>query len=75
MTKYQNLGGNSGVRAYEISADSIVVEFNDGFKYEYTGAKAGSNNISRMIALAQNGQGLGGYINTHVRKLYSRKFR
>ena len=33
MERYQNLGGNSGVVAYEIGQDFIRVQFSDGSIY------------------------------------------
>ncbi len=76
MTTYANLGGNSGVAAYEIGAGSIKVEeFNDGSVYLYTNASAGYANIQEMHRLARAGQGLSAYIKTTVKKWYASKLR
>ena len=75
MERYRNLSGNSGVFAYELSAGRIVVQFNDGWKYEYTNRSAGSETVSTMHRLARAGRGLSGFISAHVREGYSRKFR
>ena len=75
MERYKNLGGNSGVMAYEIGSDFIRVQFFDGSIYLYTYASAGSHNIEHMKQLARNGQGLNSFINTTVRKAYARKER
>jgi hypothetical protein len=75
MERYRNLGGDSGVIAYEIGADFIRVEFSDRSIYLYTYASAGSHNIERMKQLATDGQGLNAFINTSVRKSYARKER
>lgn len=75
MERYKNLGGNSGVVAYEIGSDFIRVQFSDGSIYLYTYASAGSHNIEHMKQLARNGQGLNSFINTIVRKAYARKER
>ncbi len=75
MDKYLNTGGDSGVVAYEITADSIRVQFSDGSIYLYTCASAGSQNIEKMKQLARTGEGLNAFINTQVRKSYARKER
>ena len=75
MERYRNLGGDSGVVAYEIGADFIRVQFSDGSIYLYTNASAGPRNIEHMKQLASDGQGLNAFINTTVRKAYARKER
>ncbi|MCR4427652.1 MAG: hypothetical protein NUW23_15980 [Firmicutes bacterium] len=75
MERYANLGGDSGVVAYEIGDDFVRVQFWDGSIYLYTYASAGVNNIERMKELARGGQGLNAFINRYVRKAYARKER
>lgn len=75
MKRYKNLGGDSGVVAYEIGSDFIKVQFSDGSVYRYTYASAGSHNIEHMKQLAENGHGLNSFINTTVRYKYSEKER
>lgn len=75
MQQYKNLGGNSGVLAYEIGSDYIKVEFKDSAVYLYTYASAGSQNIEEMKRLAIGGEGLNGFINIQVRKDYESKLR
>ena len=75
MESYRNLGGNSGVEAYEIGQDFIKVQFSDGAVYMYTYASAGGGNIEQMKQLAANGQGLNSFINTVVRNGYAWKER
>ena len=75
MESYRNLGGNSGVEAYEIGQDFIKVQFSDGSVYMYTNKSAGAQNIERMKQLAVNGQGLNSFINTVVRNDYAWKER
>lgn len=75
MERYKNLGGDSGIAAYELSPGTIVVQFKDGWKYEYTSQSAGAAAIATMHRLAASGHGLNGFITTTVRKAYSRKFR
>ena len=74
MERYRNLGGDSGVTAYELGTNSIVVQFKDGWKYEYAGQSAGTAAITTLHRLAKAGQGLNSFISTTVRKSYSRKF-
>ena len=73
MERYSNLGGDSGVVAYEIGNNSITVEFSDGKRYLYTYQSAGSDNIEQMKALAAAGRGLNSFINTNVKKRYASK--
>ncbi len=75
MDTYKNLGGNSGVDAYEIGPDFIKVQFSDGSVYMYTYASAGPGNIEQMKQLAINGQGLNSFISTTVRNDYAWKER
>jgi hypothetical protein len=75
MERYKNLGGDSGIAAYELGAGIIIVQFKDGWKYEYTSQSAGAGAIATMHRLAMAGQGLNSFISKTVRKGYSRKFR
>lgn len=75
MKPYQNLGGDSGVVAYETGADWIEVQFKDGSEYRYTYASAGASNIEHMKMLARQGKGLNSFINTTVRTQYESKRR
>jgi hypothetical protein len=75
MQRYKNRGGESGVVAYDIDAGQIIVEFQDGQRYLYTEDSAGAANIAQMQALARAGEGLGGFINRHVRDHYAKKIR
>ena len=75
MVLYKNLSGNSGVLAYSLEPGSILVRFNDGWEYLYTGISAGMQNIAQMKSLALNGQGLNSFINRVVRNKYASKRR
>lgn len=75
MPAYTNRGGNSGVVAYETTADSITVEFRDGWKYVYDASNPGATTVAHMKVLAQAGQGLNSYISSVVKTRYSRKYR
>jgi len=70
MENYGNLGGDSGVVAYEIGPESIKVKFRDGWIYEYSYRSAGQINVERMKSLARVGQGLNSFINCIVRMGY-----
>ncbi len=75
MERYKNLGGNSGVLAYEIGPDYIKVEFTGGSLYLYNYGSAGSQNVERMKELAIAGEGLNSFINRYVKKAYALKLR
>lgn len=75
MVRYKNLGGNSGVSAYEIGAESITVQFSSGAVYLYTYKSAGNSNIEKMKSLAVAGKGLNSFIMRNVRKGYESKLR
>lgn len=75
MERYKNLGCDSNVVAYQVGADSITVQFNDGSIYVYTSRSAGVANLAELQRLAQAGQGLNSYINRYVRKGYAQKLR
>jgi hypothetical protein len=75
MKRYANLAGDSGVTAYESRATSIVVQFQDGWKYEYTRHSVGAAVVETMKQLAAAGRGLSSFISQEVRDGYARKFR
>ncbi len=75
FTTYENLGGNSGVAAYQIGSEFIRVQFSTGAIYQYTYESAGQNNIEEMKNLAKKGQGLNGYINRNVKYRYAARER
>lgn len=73
MVRYRNLGGDSGVSAYEIGNDFIKVQFSDDSIYLYSYRKPGSIHVEQMKVLAQNGNGLNSYINKKVKYKYEYK--
>lgn len=75
MEQYRNIGGNSGVSAYEIGGDFIKVMFKDGSLYLYNYGSTGQLNIETMKELAIRGTGLNSFISTTVRKNYAAKLR
>lgn len=71
MERYSNLGGDSGVRGYEIGSDHIIVWFKGNTKsYTYSYRRAGSSHVENMNNLAIKGHGLNSYIMRHVKNLY-----
>jgi hypothetical protein len=73
MQRYKNLGGDSGVVAYDIDAGQIIVQFRNGDRYLYTEDSAGAANVARMQELAVAGRGLSAFISQHVHDRYERK--
>jgi len=73
MHRYKNLGGESGVVAYDIDAGQIIVQFRNGDRYLYTEDSAGAANIAKMQELAKAGRGLSSFISQHVHDRYERK--
>lgn len=70
MKRYKNLGGNSGVTAYEIAEDSITVQFNDGGLYLYNHSKPGMSYVNKMKQLALRGSGLNSLISRVIKMNY-----
>jgi hypothetical protein len=66
MERYRNLSGNSGVDAYELGGDFIMIRFRPGVVYWYTAASVGARHLAVLKRLAQRGQGLGTYISQHA---------
>ena len=64
MQPYADINRDSGVKAYRIEDDSIIVKFKTGTNqnYEYTYSSAGSSDVERMKTLAKSGDGLNSFI-------------
>lgn len=73
MERYRDLRGNSGVAAYAIGHDSILVQFKTGHWYLYTYASTGQSDIEHMKRLAAKGERLATFISQHVGKRYAEK--
>ena len=71
LQRYGQARTDSGVRAYALLPDAIVVEFANGAVYLYTAASAGPACIERMHRLARMGRGLSTLINRTVRHRYA----
>jgi len=66
MRPYLNLSGESGVRAYDLGPDFIVIEFHGRDKlYRYTSRRVGREKVEEMKRLAVAGRGLSTFINQH----------
>lgn len=73
MERYRNSSGSSGVSAYEIGSDYIIVKFSGTARtYKYSYRKAGQNHVENLKRLAKSGSGLNSYINIHVKNLYDK---
>lgn len=73
MIRYKNISKNSGVSAYEIGIDYIIVQFIDNRKYRYTYQSAGKDNIEEMKKRAEVGKGLSTFISTTIREKFASK--
>jgi hypothetical protein len=73
MPHYKNLSINSGVTAYEIRDDSIIVEFKSGDKYLYSYDTPGKDAVEAMKVLANKGIGLSTYISKAIKGRYKTK--
>lgn len=73
MRPYKNLRGNSGVEAFEIEADAIVIRFHGGATYRYTHAATGRDEVEEMKMRALAGRGLSTFISQRVGKRYARR--
>ncbi|MGE7777667.1 hypothetical protein ACQKLP_23315 [Chitinophaga sp. NPDC101104] len=71
MQAYQNLGGTSAVKAYEIDDRYINVHFRDGTAYHYNYVVPGVTYVEKMKSLAQRGLGLNTFINQFVKDKYA----
>lgn len=70
MIKYKNLNRDSGVFAFEIGIDYIIVHFTTGKNYMYSHRSAGIDKVNRMFTLANAGRGLNSYINKFAKFNY-----
>lgn len=68
MERYRNR--DSGVKAYKIGTDYILVKF-DSFKtYKYSYKSAGQSKVEKMKILAIRGRGLNSFINRYAKYSY-----
>lgn len=64
-------GGNSGVSAFNIGPNFIIIQFKSGDRYLYNYVAPGRRHVEEMKKLAARNSGLATYINQHVRELYA----
>jgi len=62
MQPYLNRSGNSGVVAFKIQRDFIIVRFRGGELYVYESERVGRDHIDEMKRLAVAGRKLSTYI-------------
>ncbi len=64
MENYRDWDNDSGIVAYEIGSDYVIVQFKSGRNrfYKYTYGTAGSSNIEEMKRMAQAGDGLNEFV-------------
>jgi hypothetical protein len=74
MESYKNLSGNSGVEAFELSDDALIVRFRGGATYLYDYSVTGRAVVEQMKRLATEGQGLSTYISRVVNGKSAREF-
>ncbi len=66
MTPYKSKSGKtSGVTAFKIGEDYILVQFSSGQLYKYTYVSAGRPAVDEMKARAMVQQGLSTFISQH----------
>jgi hypothetical protein len=70
---YTYHGGNSGVSAYNIGPNFIIVQFKSGERYLYNHVTPGRKHVEVMKKLAAHNEGLATYITQHVRDHYAAK--
>jgi hypothetical protein len=75
LQPYQDLRGNSGIAAYAIGRDSIVIQFKDGGTYLYDYERPGREKVQVMKKLAEASEGLNTFISQNVRDNYAAKLR
>lgn len=68
MERYKNRA--SGVKAYQIGIDYILVKFDSYITYKYSYKRAGQFKVEKMKMLAIRGKGLNSYINIHAKYSY-----
>ena len=71
MKKYGRLSGDSGVVAYQVKDEALLVRFVDGRVYTYSYDSPGREHVEQMKALAKTGKGLATYISKYVGANYA----
>jgi hypothetical protein len=66
-------GGNSGVSAFNMGPNFIIVQFKSGDRYLYNHTAPGRRHVEAMKKLAARNEGLTTYISQHVKDNYAAK--
>lgn len=75
MRPYRAVDHESGVVAYELQPQAILVEFRNGSRYRYTYESTGADQVERMKRLAASGTGLATFISQEIRTAYAQRLR
>lgn len=73
LERYKNLSGDSGVTAYEIRKDALIVRFQTGAVYLYSYKMPGRFLVEKMKKLAVSGKGLATFISRFIRDHYEKE--
>lgn len=65
MKSYRHRHADTGVVAYHYGDDWIELRFKGGERYRYTAESVGRKHLVAMKRLADSGEGLTTYVNTH----------
>ncbi|MFL6588282.1 MAG: hypothetical protein ACJ8GV_15560 [Luteimonas sp.] len=71
LQPYSNRHGDSGVRAWAATGDTLSVEFVDGAVYEYRLQDISPRLFTAACAAARAGRGLSSCISRHLRDRYA----
>ena len=74
MQPYANRSGNSGVEAFQIGPDFIIVKFRGSHTYLYEYDTTGAELVDAMKELAVEGRGLCTFISKNVQERYAEKW-
>jgi hypothetical protein len=76
FTRYANRSGEAGVELYAVEPKVLWVKFDrQPVPYPYSHRSAGRALVEQAKQLAEAGQGLTGFISTHMHELYDRELR
>mgnify|MGYP001556233891 CR=1 FL=1 len=73
MEPYRDRSGASGIDAYEIRDEAIVLRFKKGGTYLYDWNKPGWRHVEAMKLRAREGSGLTTYVNQQVGANYAER--
>jgi len=74
MIPYKSKSGKtSGVSAFEIGENYLLVQFRGGIIYKYSNLSCGISTVQTMVNLAKNSKGLSTYIAQNKPKYESKR--